>query len=137
MDIDGCHIPEGTVVGVSAYAIHHHPTYFPDPWGFQPERWIESELVTTESIRNARRAFDPFGLGIRQCIGKNVAYLQLKLSLAHILYRLDMRLDPGDPGRGGGGPTLGVGRERKDEFQMWDALGFVRDGPMVQFKNAQ
>jgi hypothetical protein len=31
---------------------------------------------------------------------------------------------------------MGVGRERWDEFQMWDALGFGRDGPMVQVRVA-
>jgi hypothetical protein len=29
---------------------------------------------------------------------------------------------------------LGVGREREGEFQMWDALGFGRDGPMVEVR---
>ena len=137
MNIDGHYLPEGTVVGVSAYSIHHSPIYFPDPWLFRPERWIESDSVSRESINLARRAFEPYGLGTRQCIGRNLAYLQLKLTLAHVLYRYDMRLAPDEPGRGGGGPGLGEGREREDEFQLWDALGFERDGPMVQFKIAK
>jgi hypothetical protein len=60
----------------------------------------------------------------------------MKLTLAHVLYCFDLRLDPNEPGRGAGKPGLGEGRERKDEFQMYDALGFGRDGPMVQFKIA-
>jgi hypothetical protein len=32
---------------------------------------------------------------------------------------------------------LGVGREREDEFQLWDALGFGRDGPMVEVKSRE
>ncbi|KAF2186670.1 benzoate 4-monooxygenase cytochrome P450 [Zopfia rhizophila CBS 207.26] len=136
ISIDGHHIPAGSVVGVSAYTIHHNPEYFPDPWSFCPERWIESESNSRKSIDLARRAFEPFGLGIRQCIGKNFAYLQLKLTIAHILFRYDMRLDPDDRGLGGGRPDFEEGRHRVDEFQLWDALGFGRDGPMVQFKNA-
>jgi hypothetical protein len=29
---------------------------------------------------------------------------------------------------------MGVGREREDEFQLWDALGFGRDGPVVEVR---
>lgn len=81
-----------------------------------------------------RRAFEPFSIGSRQCIGKNFAYLQLKLTMAHMLFRFDIRECPTKMGLGGGKKGLGVGRERVDEFQMWDALGFERDGPMVEFR---
>ncbi|KAF2002146.1 benzoate 4-monooxygenase cytochrome P450 [Amniculicola lignicola CBS 123094] len=136
MSVDGHQLQAGTVIGVPAYALHHDSKYFPDPWSFRPERWIESESVTKESIDRARRAFTPFSIGTRQCSGKSLGYLQLKLTMAHILYRYDMRLAPDEPGLGGGGPDLEEGREREDEFQMWDALGFGRDGPMLEFKIA-
>lgn len=125
------------MVGVPAYTIHHNPAYFSDPWSFKPERWIESPDNLQSAIDHARRAFEPYGLGTRQCIGKNLAYLQLKLTLAHVLWRFDLRLAPDERGKGGGRKGLGVGREREDEFQMWDALGFARDGPMVEFRVAQ
>ncbi|KAF2653489.1 cytochrome P450 [Lophiostoma macrostomum CBS 122681] len=134
INVDGNQLPEGTVVGVPAYALHHTPEYFPDPWAFRPERWIESDDVSAESIAFSRKAFTPFSIGTRQCSGRNLAYLQLKLTLAHVLFRYDMRLAPDQKGLGGGGPDMEEGRQRKDEFQMWDALGFVRDGPMVEFK---
>ncbi|KAF1846085.1 benzoate 4-monooxygenase cytochrome P450 [Cucurbitaria berberidis CBS 394.84] len=134
MDIDGEYLPADTVVGVPMYAIHHNPSYFAEPFAFRPERWIESANNSLESIAIARRAFNPFSIGTRQCIGRNLAYLQLKLTLAHLLWGLDMRLAPDGPGCGGGRLGLGVGREREDEFQLWDAFGFGRDGPMVEFK---
>ncbi|CAO2649685.1 Nn.00g009770.m01.CDS01 [Neocucurbitaria sp. VM-36] len=136
IDIDNEHLPANTVVGVPMYAIHHNPTYFPSPFSFLPERWIESPTNPPESIAMARRAFNPFSIGTRQCSGRNLAYLQLKITLAHMLRRFDMRLALDEPGRGGGRKGLGVGREREDEFQLWDALGFGRDGPMVEFKVA-
>ncbi|KAF2731922.1 cytochrome P450 [Polyplosphaeria fusca] len=135
--VDGHHIPAGCVVGVPAYALHHTPQYYPDPWSFTPERWIESDTTPRESVELARKAFCPFSIGMRQCSGRNIAYLQMKLTLAHMLYRFDMRLDPDEPGRGCGGPDMEEGRQRKDEFQLLDAFGFGRDGPMVQFKIAQ
>ncbi|RAR09906.1 isotrichodermin C-15 hydroxylase [Stemphylium lycopersici] len=137
MQIDGHHIPAGTTVGVPMYALHNNPTYFPAPFTFAPKRWIESPSNPAENVALARKAFCPFSIGSRMCSGKALAYLQLKLTLAHLLWRFDVRVAPDEPGRGGGRPELGIGREREDEFQLWDALGFGRDGPMVQVRSAQ
>ncbi|KAJ4299860.1 hypothetical protein N0V90_005106 [Kalmusia sp. IMI 367209] len=136
MTIDGHFFPEGTVVGVPQYSIHHNPDYFPDPFVFSPDRWIPSSTNPQSAIDEMRRAFEPFGLGTRQCIGKNLGYLQLKLTLAHLLWRFDIRECEEYSGLGGGREGLGIGREREDEFQMWDALGAVRDGPMVEVRYA-
>jgi cytochrome P450 len=135
--VDGEHIPEGTVVGVPMYALHHNPDYFPNPFVFSPERWIQSKNNSAETISRARQAFFPFSVGSRTCSGKAQAYLQLKLTLAHLLWRFDMRESPEEIGRGGGREGLALGRERIDEFQLWDALGIGRDGPMVEVKVAQ
>lgn len=35
---------------------------------------------------------------------------------------------------GRGRRELGRGRERTDEFQLWDCFASKSDGPMVQFK---
>lgn len=135
--IDGALIPAGTIVSVPPYAIHHHPAYFPEPWAFRPERWIVGEGVSRESVEAAKRAFCPFSRGVRGCIGKNVAYLELKLTLAHLLYRFEMRLAPGYEAVGEGGEHLkGWGRQRRDEYQLEDWLGAARKGPWVQFKVA-
>ncbi|KAH8721567.1 benzoate 4-monooxygenase cytochrome P450 [Phaeosphaeriaceae sp. PMI808] len=132
--IDDYEVPAGTVVGVPMYVIHHHPAYFPAPFTFKPERWLESPVNPPQAIALARKAFNPFSIGTRQCSGRNLAYLQLKLTLAHVLWRFDLRLALDEPGRGAGGEGLGIGRERGDEFQLWDAFGFGRDGPMVEVR---
>lgn len=137
MTIDSQHFPADTVVGVPMYAIHHSETYFPAPFTFQPERWLESASNSAEDIALARKAFNPFSIGTRQCSGRALAYLQLKLTLAHLLWRFDMRIAEGEEGVGAGKEGLGVGRERQDEFQLWDALGFGRDGPVLEFKTAE
>jgi cytochrome P450 len=134
MTIDSTHFPARTVVGVPMYALHHNPTYFPEPFTFRPERWIESPTNPTEAIALARKAFNPFSIGTRQCIGRGLAYLQLKLTLTHVLWRFDLREAGDEKGKGAGRKGMGVGREREDEFQLWDALGFGRDGPMVEVR---
>lgn len=102
--VDGKFIPEGTVVGVPAYAIHRNPKYFPQPDTFYPERWIavdasESESSplpgvcrTRESVSLARQAFVAFSQGSRGCIGRQLAYYELHTTLALLLQRFDIRL---------------------------------------------
>ena len=72
MEVEGQQLPEGTVVGVPHYGVHHNPTYFPEPFEYRPERWIAGSApqVTAESVALAQSAFCPFSIGPRGCIGK-------------------------------------------------------------------
>ncbi|KAM0715721.1 hypothetical protein Q7P37_009221 [Cladosporium fusiforme] len=106
ISIDGNYVPEGTIVGVPAYAIHRNPEYFPKPNVFYPERWMatEDETATStsspsmniprtrHSVSLARQAFVAFSQGSRGCIGRQLAYYELHTALAHLLFRFDIRL---------------------------------------------
>ncbi|KAL7942702.1 cytochrome P450 [Trichoderma barbatum] len=59
-------IPDGTSVGVGAYALHLNPEVFAMPDEFMPERWLEP---TPEMLRDSFH----FGKGPRQCIARNFA----------------------------------------------------------------
>ncbi|RMZ84350.1 hypothetical protein DV738_g563, partial [Chaetothyriales sp. CBS 135597] len=143
--VDGEYIPEGTVVGVPAYVVHHDKDAFPDPWSFVPERWIAgSHLHTTttkdgtavvlkEDVERARQAVCAFSLGSRGCIGKPVAYLELRIGLASLLWAYDFQETKGSE-KGGGGDGLEEGRERVNEYQLFDCFGSDRDGPILSFR---
>jgi cytochrome P450 len=109
--IDGTFVPESTIVGVPAYAIHRNSEYFPEPEKFIPERWLATELNssdvfddstpststfdvprTRQSVSLARQAFIAFSQGSRGCIGRQLAYYELHTALAHLLYRFEIRL---------------------------------------------
>lgn len=127
--IDGHVIPPGVQVGVNTYAILHNPEYFPDPFNFVPERWLapSQREVTLD-------AFIPFSIGTRGCAGKAMAYTQTSLVLARLLWYFDFETAPGPLGKvGGGSPALGEGREREDEFQLYDAASATHDGPVLVF----
>jgi cytochrome P450 len=136
MIIDGHSIPTGTVVGVAAYAIHHNPKYYPEPFSYIPDRWLRSrEPLSPElsevSVETAHSAFCPFSIGPRGCIGKPLAYLELMTALARVVYLFDLKL--ASP-LGGGSPGREWGRRRATEYQLEDTFTSRRNGPMVEFK---
>ncbi|KAI0594819.1 P450 monooxygenase No.1 [Biscogniauxia sp. FL1348] len=89
--IAGKFVPENTIVGVWQYVINHDPRYWKDPHEFRPERWTgEDERFKTDRTD----AMQPFSLGPRNCIGKNLAYAEMRLILAKLLFNFDVALDP-------------------------------------------
>jgi hypothetical protein len=41
--IDGYHIPAGTIVSCQSYSLHRNPEVFPDPYKFNPDRWLAGD----------------------------------------------------------------------------------------------
>jgi len=138
IDIGGHHIPAGTQVGTSSYAIHHNEDYFPDAFSFKPERWIPdpSAGITEADVTKAHAAFCAFSLGSRGCIGKSLAYVELSITIARLVYQFDMRQAEGET-LGGGNQELGFGRRRKNEYQIFDRFVSDRRGPILEFKDRE
>ncbi|KAJ7639705.1 cytochrome P450 [Mycena polygramma] len=87
-------IPEGTSVIVPPYAMHRDPGYFsPSPEEYIPDRWIAGEderrFITNED------AFIPFSTGPANCIGKNLAMLEIRMVVACIMQAYEMRFAEG------------------------------------------
>jgi cytochrome P450 len=138
MIIDGQHFPQGTVVGVSTFAIHRNPNYYPKPLAFWPERWIVDKVtgVSEESVANAKAAFCPFSIGQRGCIGKQVAYLELLIAMATLLFTYDLQLPIGLEGRVGTVDLKDRHGAHKEvtEYQFNDVFLAEKEGPIVQFR---
>jgi cytochrome P450 len=148
--IDGHSLPEGTVVGVPTYALQHDLKHFPSPFEYTPERWVEGSenplkrghigdvvKTTAAEVAAAQAAFCPFSIGSRGCVGKGLAYIEMTIALARVLYEFDMRRAVGvsDPGEGVVGAALG--REKPGEFQLRDTFTSERDGVMIEFRRAE
>lgn len=133
LQVDGHFFPEGTVVGVPTYTLHHTEKYFDRPFEYDPSRWLvqgadgtkDGEGRSKEEITKAREAFCPFSLGPRACIGKNVALLQIQVGVARALWLYDLKIAPGFE-------SLGVGI--KGEYLMKDNFIVGKKGPMLQFQ---
>ena len=158
LTIDGDFFPESTIVGTSAYAIHHHPDYYPEPFSFKPERWISNPqgyvtdagaTTAAQDIATAKAAFCPFSLGTRGCIGKTLAYQEMMLAMTRVLWLFDVRKPELKLAACGGGedasavrvPTgegdpkaVEEGRRRVGEYQLRDVFLSIREGPGVEFR---
>ena len=86
--------PTQTTVSVSPWAATHLPINFSEPLSFIPERWIDSPKGRFAS--DNRQASQPFSYGPRGCIGKNLAYIEQRLLICHLLWNFDLEA-PGGP----------------------------------------
>ncbi|KAI1078585.1 benzoate 4-monooxygenase cytochrome P450 [Whalleya microplaca] len=120
--VDGHIIPPGTQVGVNIYALHHNERYFPDPFTFNPERFLSSHT------RFTRSAFAPFSIGSRACAGKALAYLEISLTVAKTLWHFDFEKATGPPGK----PRESVIASER-VFQAYDIFTSAHDGPFLTF----
>jgi len=73
---------EGFTVWCTHQAMHREPMYWPQPDSFVPERWLASEDDPLHPIKGAWR---PFEFGPRNCIGQELALLELKLVMVMTL----------------------------------------------------
>ena len=84
--IDGHDIPAGALVITSPALLHRHPDIWSKPDTFDPERFLGSY---------PRESFIPFGAGLRQCIGKDFAYVEGVIMLASMCERLEFAFPAG------------------------------------------
>lgn len=82
---------EKTSVQVQQYASSHSPSNFKSPDSFVPERWLSNP--PHEYANDDRAARASFSLGPRNCIGRNLAYAEMRLILAKICFNFDLELD--------------------------------------------
>ncbi|KAJ8126386.1 hypothetical protein O1611_g7252 [Lasiodiplodia mahajangana] len=86
--IDGQYLPAGTVIDLWHWSVYHDPANFRDPESFIPERWLGDPRFDGDD----KDAFQPFSIGGRNCIGKNLAYAEMKLILARLAWNYDIAL---------------------------------------------
>ncbi|KAF2711581.1 benzoate 4-monooxygenase cytochrome P450 [Pleomassaria siparia CBS 279.74] len=86
----GKFIPEGTTVAMVQYPAYHSESNFKDPDSFIPERWLPEGAE--EYGTDHRGIVQPFSVGPRSCVGKNLAMHEMRLVLASVIWNFDMQL---------------------------------------------
>jgi cytochrome P450 len=83
IEIGGVMYPPGVALVPNAYLVHHDPAIYPDPYAFQPERFLDKSPGTYTWI--------PFGGGRRRCLGASFALLEMKIVLRNVFRTRDLK----------------------------------------------
>ena len=86
-ELAGRRVPAGSLVIMSPWLLHRHPSLWRAPEEFCPSRFIDEEVD--------RSSFLPFGAGPRMCIGRDFAYVEGVLMLARLASRFQVSYPAG------------------------------------------
>lgn len=90
IELGALRVQAGSLIGISPWTLHRHPTYWSNPEGFDPDRFAADATHT-----RTRFTYLPFGAGARTCVGMRTAIIQAKLILATLSQRHRLELVPG------------------------------------------
>uniref|UniRef100_A0A0W0FIQ3 Putative cytochrome P450 n=1 Tax=Moniliophthora roreri TaxID=221103 RepID=A0A0W0FIQ3_MONRR len=96
----GYSIPKDTVVICNTYSLHFNEQRYPDPYVFNPDRYIDDTLNSAESANLSdpyKRDHWMFGVGRRICIGMLLADRELFLVISRMLWAFSMAEIPEEP----------------------------------------
>ncbi|KAI8949171.1 vera protein [Xylaria longipes] len=79
---------EGFGLWLSAPGVARNPHYWPRPNEFIPERWTVSEGHELHPVNNS--AWAPFSIGPRNCIGMELALIELRIVSVLVARRFDI-----------------------------------------------
>ncbi|MBE9008714.1 cytochrome P450 [Pseudanabaenaceae cyanobacterium LEGE 13415] len=88
-EINGYRIPKGWSVLYQIGRTHQDSSVYPNPHQFDPERFDENRADKTQPF-----SYVPFGGGIRECIGKEFARLEMKIFAALLVQQYEWDLVP-------------------------------------------
>ncbi|KAL4921602.1 cytochrome P450 [Aspergillus aurantiobrunneus] len=93
-NISGYDIPPGTKVSVHQLATYHSPSNFHRADCFIPERWFPETKSDPTSLffSDNREAVQAFSVGPRNCIGRKLAFAEMRVILARVLWSFDLEL---------------------------------------------
>ncbi|GGM46489.1 cytochrome P450 [Longimycelium tulufanense] len=98
-ELDGEVVRPGTVLTPCIYLAHHRPDEFASSERFDPRRFLDQRLPA--------RHYLPFGGGTRRCLGSDLALREIRLVVAAVLRRRQLRcVNPGAGVRQLRGPTM-------------------------------
>ncbi|PWY72575.1 cytochrome P450 [Aspergillus eucalypticola CBS 122712] len=100
----GEYIPGQVALSVNQWATYHSAKNFKRPDDFIPERWISSDFDSDN-----KASFQPFSFGPRNCLGRNLAYHEMRVILAKLLFHFEFSLLPES-----------VGWQKQKTFFLWE-----------------
>jgi len=87
--LSGFDLPADTEIFLSPYIMHRTAEFWPDAERFDPSRFS----ATAKSGKDDR-AYFPFSLGPRRCLGEYFSFLEMKIHIAYLIQRFRFTVPP-------------------------------------------
>ncbi|KAF0329989.1 toxin biosynthesis cytochrome p450 [Colletotrichum asianum] len=97
-----------TSLTVNLWAANRSSENFHRPLEFVPERWLKDAPV--EFRQDDKNVMRPFSVGPRDCLGKNLAWAEMRMILAYLVWNFDLELQSDSQGW----------IERQKVFMLWE-----------------
>lgn len=107
------------------YALQRSPDLWPEPEKFIPERWLVKEGDPLFPIKGAWRAFE---FGPRQCIGIELAMIEMKIIMALMLRQFNFKAAYEELDAASGKEKLRTTPEGERAYQVCIASAKPSDG---------
>uniref|UniRef100_A0A7N6A930 Uncharacterized protein n=1 Tax=Anabas testudineus TaxID=64144 RepID=A0A7N6A930_ANATE len=85
--VDNYLFPKKTLFHLCHYTVCHDEAQFVHAQRFMPERWL----------RHHPYSFIPFGVGVRACVGKRVAEMEMHFALSRLMQHYEVQPEDGAP----------------------------------------
>lgn len=92
-EIGGYRIPLGWTLLYQIGSTHQDEQLYPNPDQFDPDRF-GAEQMQQQSVERQKYGYLPFGGGIRECLGKEFARLEMKIFAAYLCRHYTWKLLP-------------------------------------------
>lgn len=79
---------DGFLVWANSQTVQRDPTYWPRPDEFVPERWL---IPPSDPLHPVKGAWRPFEFGPRNCIGQELAMMEMKIVMVMTLRRFHFK----------------------------------------------
>lgn len=99
------------------YVVSRDPSIFPEPDSFQPHRWLKKSQPDPLGVQHPFGSV-PFGYGVRGCLGRRIAELEMQLLLARVSGERQEACGPGRGRRPWGGEAGGTAEEAPREISL-------------------
>lgn len=123
-DLEICGVPlnKGTLIKIDILTAHYRSDSWLDPFTFEPDRFNPDSEFYAEAKKQGKNAdllsIRAFGLGVRECPGKNFGMIELKTIIAYLLVQLDYEIDETDLNMDAVGFSVGLGGKGAPLFNI-------------------
>ncbi|XP_055974770.1 cytochrome P450 1A1-like [Sorex fumeus] len=90
--LSGYFIPKKTCIFINMYQVNHDETVWDNPDLFKPERFLNDDEQLNKNLVDKVLIF---GMGIRKCLGEDVARNELFIFITAVLQKLKLKKRPG------------------------------------------